>query len=256
MRLDDHERPVRLDDEQPRGSLLNKCRIRSAAHSPTRCACAENKGRRAARRCQAQASIEKRVAAAPKSRPSYHRPPSASPASRKSPRSQLCPPANPPPDSDSPLSAARVTPTRSCDRRPATLPVALSQHQLLLIRPPCSHRRTATPLRTGPEPIGRRRPKTAGNQWEIRDIPLSLCIGPRQLEGEDHWAVEDHHPILRKPTASDRAASERARSTRPYTPSPAIAIAAHGQGARYLRWTPTCSPYLRAPASLPGSLPR
>lgn len=108
-RLDDHERPVRLDDEQPRGSLLNKCRIRSAAHSPTRCACAENKGRRAARRCQAQASIEKRVAAAPKSRPSYHRPPSASPASRKSPRSQLCPPANPPPDSDSPLSAARVT---------------------------------------------------------------------------------------------------------------------------------------------------
>lgn len=109
VRLDDHERPVRLDDEQPRGSLLNKCRIRSAAHSPTRCACAENKGRRATRRCQAQASIEKRVAAAPKSRPSYHRPPSASPASRKFPRSQLCPPANPPPDSDSPLSAARVT---------------------------------------------------------------------------------------------------------------------------------------------------
>lgn len=93
----------------PRRLPLNKCRIRSAAHSPARCACAENKGRRAARRCQAQASIEKRVAAAPKSRPSYHRPPSASPASRKSPKSQLCPPANPPPGSDSPLSAARVT---------------------------------------------------------------------------------------------------------------------------------------------------
>jgi hypothetical protein len=56
-----------------------------------------------------------------------------------------CPPANnPPPDSDCPLSAARP------------------QHQLLLIRPARSHRRTATPLRTGPKPIGRRRPKTAG----------------------------------------------------------------------------------------------
>lgn len=71
--------------------------------------------------------------------------------------------------------------------------------------------------------------------------------GPLGRGGSSSHIAEAHSS-----RASERASEPGARAhTRPVPP----AIDTHGQDARYLRWTPTCSPYLRAPASLPGSLP-
>lgn len=196
-------------------------------------------GGAAARRCQAQANVEKRVAAAPTSR----RLPINIRIVDRPPKSHLAlwsGPAKPLPDTDSSLSAARVTDqptdrpsTRSCDCdcdcdcRPSSSPpssscplLGCSQHQLLLIRPACSHRRTATPLRTGPEPIGRRSPKTA----EKYETSRCRCVSASSAGGgRDHWAVEDQHPILRKPTAPERVRSTHPHApTRTRTPSPTI----------------------------------
>ena len=171
------QRPVCLDVQGPISSAV------SAAAPIRPHGALRRKGGGAARRCQAQASIEKRVAAAPKSRPSYHRP---HPDLQQVP---TCPPTNPPPDSDSPLSAARVT-----LRAPAT--PSPSRYQLLLIRPAYLHRRTETPQRTGALAHWPPRLKTPGQYETSRCRCVSASSagggGPLDRGGSPSHIAEAH----------------------------------------------------------------